>query len=50
MSVRNFSRYFSTALQRFVNSLTKGAGRLFSPTDDDYPKTDVQPFEGEIPK
>ena len=25
------------------------AKRLFSPSDDDYPKTGVQPFEGDIP-
>ncbi|MEM9486631.1 MAG: hypothetical protein AAGA83_23405 [Cyanobacteria bacterium P01_F01_bin.116] len=25
------------------------AKRIFSPSDDDYPKTGVQPFEGDIP-
>ncbi|MBT9315906.1 hypothetical protein [Leptothoe spongobia] len=26
------------------------AKRIFSPSDDDYPKTGVQPFEGDIPE
>jgi len=29
--------------------VSKAAGRIFSPTDDDYPKTGVQPFGGDIP-
>ena len=28
----------------------EAAKRLFSPSDDDYPKTGVQPFEGDIPE
>lgn len=34
-------------LQDTVQSLLKGVSRLFQPTDDDYPKSGVQPFEGE---
>jgi hypothetical protein len=30
--------------------LIEAAGRIFSPTDDDYPETGVQPFEGEPKK
>ena len=48
-------------LQRMVNSagqsiqrsavwLLDAAQRLFSPNDNDYPKTGVQPFEGDIQK
>lgn len=48
MKVRNFFRNLPMTLQRLANNLTKGCERLFKPTDDDYPKTGVQPFEGEI--
>ncbi len=34
-------------LQNTVQSILKGVARIFQPTDDDYPKTGVQPFEGE---
>jgi hypothetical protein len=30
-----------------VQYLFGGVSRLFKPTDDDYPKTGVQPFEGD---
>jgi hypothetical protein len=30
-----------------VQYLVGGVSRLFKPTDDDYPKTGVQPFEGD---
>lgn len=30
-----------------IQYLWQGTVRLFSPTDDDYPETGVQPFEGE---
>jgi hypothetical protein len=34
-------------LQNTVQSLWNDVHRLFQPTDDDYPKSGVQPFEGE---
>ncbi len=34
-------------LQNVVQYLTNGVSRLFQPTNDDYPKTGAQPFEGE---
>ncbi|MDJ0574124.1 MAG: isochorismate synthase [Xenococcaceae cyanobacterium MO_234.B1] len=34
-------------IQDTVQSILKGVARIFQPTDDDYPKTGVQPFEGE---
>lgn len=48
------------ALQRMLVSIGRpiqqasdwvlgAAGRIFSPSDDEYPETGVQPFEGEIP-
>lgn len=36
-----------TWLQDTIKSVLQGVSRLFSPTDDDYPKSGVQPFEGE---
>ena len=30
--------------------LFKGVSRLFSPTDDNYPKSGIQAFHGDIPK
>ena len=36
-----------TWLQDNIQSILQGVSRLFSPTDDDYPKSGVQPFEGE---
>ncbi|MDJ0691834.1 MAG: isochorismate synthase [Xenococcaceae cyanobacterium MO_188.B32] len=36
-----------TWLQDAVQSILKGVSRIFQPTDDDYPKSGVQPFEGE---
>ncbi|MGL5875972.1 MAG: hypothetical protein ACRC2R_27045 [Xenococcaceae cyanobacterium] len=33
--------------QQVVRYITSGATRIFSPNDDDYPATGVQPFEGE---
>ena len=34
-------------IQSAVQYLWDGVSRLFQPTNDDYPKTGVQPFEGE---
>jgi nucleoid-associated protein YgaU len=33
--------------QKVVRNITTGVARIFSPNDDDYPATGVQPFEGE---
>ncbi len=30
--------------------ITGAIARIFSPTDDAYPATGVQPFDGELPK
>ncbi len=37
------------ALRRLFEDVSKAAGRIFSPNDDDYPETGVQPFGGDIP-
>lgn len=34
-------------VQNIVQSIWNDVSHLFKPTDDDYPKTGVQPFEGE---
>lgn len=34
-------------LQQLVQYIGGGIRRIFGPSDDDYPKTGVQPFEGE---
>ena len=34
-------------LQNIVQYLANGFSQLFKPSDDDYPETGVQPFEGE---
>lgn len=50
-----------SALQRRLNTVGQSikqstvwvldaAKRIFSPSDDDYPKTGVQPFDGDIPE
>jgi hypothetical protein len=36
-----------TWIQGTVQYLLNGVSRLFKATDDDYPKTGVQPFSGE---
>jgi len=33
--------------QKFINFITNGVNRIFSPSDDDYPKSGVQPYEGD---
>jgi hypothetical protein len=48
------SRWMRRSLKRIALLPTKvgryiaaGAARIFSPDDDDYPKTGVQPFTGD---
>lgn len=36
-----------TWMQDTFKYLVNGVSRLFKPTDDDYPKTGVQPFSGD---
>ncbi|AFY55494.1 hypothetical protein Riv7116_3014 [Rivularia sp. PCC 7116] len=33
--------------QKLINFTTNGVSRIFSPSDDDYPKSGVQPYEGD---
>jgi hypothetical protein len=34
--------------QRVIQYILGAVSRIFSPTDDQYPATGVQPFEGEV--
>lgn len=36
-----------TWMQNTVQFLWDGVSRLFKPTDDDYPKSGVQPYSGD---
>ncbi|NJL80142.1 MAG: hypothetical protein HC836_05195 [Richelia sp. RM2_1_2] len=36
--------------QKLINLTTNGVTRIFSPSDDDYPKSGVQPYEGDSTK
>lgn len=33
--------------ERFTQYISEAVGRIFSPNDDRYPETGIQPFEGE---
>ncbi len=34
------------SFQNLISSIAEGVSRIFGASDDDYPKTGVQPFEG----
>ncbi|MEM9266377.1 MAG: hypothetical protein AAGA46_12700 [Cyanobacteria bacterium P01_F01_bin.13] len=40
----------SQSIQKSMIWILEAAKRIFSPRDDDYPETGVQPFEGDIPE
>lgn len=35
--------------QKLINFTTNGVNRIFSPSNDDYPKSGTQPYEGDSP-
>jgi hypothetical protein len=37
----------SNWIQNLVQSIWNGVGKLFQPSNDDYPETGVQPFSGD---
>jgi len=37
----------SEMFERITQFISEAVARIFSPTDDEYPPTGVQPFEGE---
>ncbi len=46
-TIQHQLRHFFIALQRVIQSVVKASARIFSPTDDEYPATGVQPFTGD---
>jgi hypothetical protein len=40
----------SMMMKNAVQYISEAVARIFGPTDDEYPPTGVQPFEGEPPK
>jgi hypothetical protein len=37
----------SSFIQDFVQYLTEGFARIFSPNNDEYPNVGIQPYEGD---
>lgn len=35
------------SFQQLINYISEAVNKIFSPRDDDYPETGVQPFEGD---
>jgi hypothetical protein len=46
--IGRISKSITNLIQKIVNYLSGGTTRIFTPTDDNYPATGVQPFEGDI--
>lgn len=40
---------FLTGIKDIIKFISGAITRIFAPTDDEYPNTGVQPFEGELP-
>jgi hypothetical protein len=38
----------ASMMSQVLSYLSEGIARIFSPDRDEYPKTGVQPFEGEV--
>lgn len=45
--VQNIIRSIGSIPQQVMRYVSGAAIRIFSPSDDDYPKTGVQPYEGD---
>ncbi len=41
---------FLTGIANLIKFVLGAIARIFGPTDDAYPNTGVQPFEGELPE
>lgn len=41
---------FLTGIANLIKFMAGAIARIFAPTDDAYPNTGVQPFEGELPE
>ncbi|ESA37446.1 hypothetical protein N836_02740 [Leptolyngbya sp. Heron Island J] len=49
-TVKTMINTIGESIQKSTAWVLKAAKRLFSPSDDNYPDTGVQPFEGDIPE
>jgi hypothetical protein len=47
MSISKIVEKIMKAIQAVVSYISSASARIFSPRDDDYPATGVQPFEGD---
>ncbi len=46
-ALRKIAKSVGNIFQSTIQFISGGAKRIFTPTDDDYPKTGVQPYEGD---
>jgi hypothetical protein len=46
-SLQKIGQPIQSILERIIGYISGAVTRIFSPTDDNYPKTGVQPFEGD---
>ncbi|MDZ7956641.1 MAG: hypothetical protein RMY34_01830 [Aulosira sp. DedQUE10] len=47
--IRQTLRSIVELLERVIHSIYSSATRTFSPNDDNYPDTGVQPYDGDPP-
>jgi hypothetical protein len=47
MSISKIIQSITETIQQVVTYISGAATRIFRPTDDEYPPTGVQPFEGD---
>lgn len=45
--MRRTLQHVSISTQRTARYISKGVMRIFSPAEDNYPETGVQPFQGD---
>ncbi|MBD2302060.1 hypothetical protein H6G80_15405 [Nostoc sp. FACHB-87] len=48
MSISKIIKTITDGIAKVVTYISGAASRIFSPRDDNYPETGVQPFEGDI--
>ncbi len=46
-AIQQFLQSIQEATQRIISYVLSAGARIFGPSDDNYPKTGVQPFEGD---
>lgn len=48
MSISKIIKTITDGTAQVVTYISSAASRIFSPRDDNYPETGVQPFDGDI--